>query len=218
MQLLFLRRMNFPEVDLQQSVPTSAPVQSVPESLSQSTESTCICPSSRCCWTCPEGVEDSCFDQLLLAGVYSRSWDLELPSSWSSKQRWEEPKPQSSLLVQLVFLASCEGETRLIVSTLLLQVPRGLVQVHQLLVPVFLFLPTPDLETLLQSATADKRRKEGTSLRECVVSLQLCGEVQYCLGGGGHGGGLGQLGGEGAGQHYTGQRSVLVSLGWFELV
>ena len=46
-----------------------------------------------------------------------------------------------------------------------------------------------------------------------MVSLQLCGEVQYCLGGGGHGGGLGQLGGEGAGQHYTGQRSVLVSLG-----
>ena len=86
-------------------------------------------------------------------------------------------------------------------------------QVHQLLVPDFVFLPTPGLETLLQSATADKRRKEGTSLRECVVSLQLCGEVQYCLGGGGHGGRVGLLGGEGAGQYYTGQRSVLVSFG-----
>ena len=40
-----------------------------------------------------------------------------------------------------------------------------------------------------------------------------CGEDLLCLGGGGHGGGLGQLGGEGAGQYYTGQRSVLVSLG-----
>ena len=85
------------------------------------------------------------------------------------------------LSTALVFLASYESGTRLIVSTLLLQVPRGLVQAHQLLVPVFLFLPTPDLETLLQSATADKRRKEGTSLRESVVSLQLCGEVQYLV-------------------------------------
>ena len=103
--------------------------------------------------------------------MYSRSWDLELTSSWSSKQRWKvlQPEPQSSLSTALVFLASYESGTRLIVSTLLLQVPRGLVQTHQLLVSVSVFLPTPDLETLLQSAAADNRRKEGTSLRVCGI-------------------------------------------------
>ena len=103
-----------------------------------------------------------------------------------------QPKPQSSLSVQLVFLASCEGETRLIVSTLLLQVPRGLVQVHQLLVPDFVFLPTPDLETCYNQPLQTGEGRKGLPCERVWCPYNCVARSSTVLGGGGYGGGRGE--------------------------